>query len=80
MWAKLVAWWDEVPHVVQAGLLLFVTTAGGVLIPVLYGWTQGQTVCTVAFWPCVVGYLKEAIKTGIGAVIGLYIKSSFHKS
>lgn len=80
MWQKIVTWWDSLPHWLQAPIVLFGTTVAAVLVPVVYSWTQGQTVCTVAFWPCVAGYLKDALKLGIGAVIGLYIKSSLYRT
>ena len=79
IWKKIVAVWDSIPHYIQAPIVLFAGAAGGVLIPVIYNWANGQTVCTVTAWPCIEGYLKEALKTGIAAVFGLYIKSSIHK-
>lgn len=79
MWTKLAAWWNQLPHGVQAVLVGFGGGALGVLEPVVEQWAAGATVCSVAATACIKGYLLSAVKAGVVAVMGLYIKSSFHK-
>ena len=80
MWTKLVAWWDGLPHGVQAVIVAFGGAVGGFLEPVVQNWASGQAVCTTPAWVCLRTYVISAIKVGVSAVIGLYIKSSlYHK-
>lgn len=79
MWNKIVAWWNALPHYVQAVIVAFVGAVVGALEPVIGQWAYGQQVCTVALGACLKAYLVSAAKAGILAVLGLYIKSSFHK-
>ena len=79
MFDKIKAWWNALPHGVQAVVVLFGGGVIGVLEPVVEHWAQGQVVCTVAIGPCVVGYLVSAAKAGVLAVLGLYLPSSFHR-
>jgi len=76
---KFLAWWNGLPHYVQAVIVAFGGGAVGVLEPVIEQWASGQPVCTVALGLCMKGYLVSAVKAGVLGVIGLYIKSSFHK-
>jgi len=78
MWSKLVAFWNGLPHLIQAAIAAFAGAAFSVLWTALKAWANGQAVCTVAFWPCVGGYLSQAVKGGIIAIGGLYTKSSFY--
>ena len=79
MWTKLVAWWDGLPHGVQAVIVAFGGAALGVVEPVVEQWATGTAVCTVAVGACVKAYALSAAKAGILAVMGLYIKSSFYR-
>jgi len=80
MWTRIVALWNNLPHYVQAVIMAFGAGLFGVLWNVVKQWANGQQVCTVATWPCVESYLVSGVKAGIIAVIGLYTKSSYHKS
>ena len=80
IWQKLAAWWNGVPHLWQAVMVAFGGGALGVLEPVVQNWASGVAVCSVAVGVCINGYLVSAVKAGVMAVIGLYIKSSFHSS
>ena len=79
MWQKLVAWWGGLPHTVQAVIVAFGGAAFGVLWNVVQQWASGQQVCAVALGPCVKAYVISAVKAGVIAVAGLYIRSSYHK-
>lgn len=79
MGAKLAAWWNGLPHMVQAVIVAGGGAAIGVVEPVIEQWASGATVCTVALALCVKGYAISAVKAAVLAVTGLYIKSSFYK-
>jgi len=79
MESKLAAFWNGLPHQAQA---VFVALGGGiigVLEPVIEHWASGQVVCTVATGLCIKGYAVSALKAGILAVMGLYVKSSLYQ-
>ncbi len=80
MGAKLAAWWNGLPHAVQA--VIEAAGAGflGVAEPVIQQWASGATVCTVALGACIKGYAISAAKAAVAAVLGLYVKSSFYKT
>lgn len=79
MWTKLTAWWASLPHQVQAVLVGFGGGAGGVIEKVVEQWATGQVVCSGLVLPCLETYCISALKAGVIAVMGLYIKSSYHK-
>jgi len=77
--AKLAAaWWNGLPHPVQAGIVAFGMGVLGFGEPILQNWVQGGAVCSAAFSVCAKGYLISALKAGIAGVMGLYIKSSLY--
>lgn len=80
MWQTIKDGWNKLPHLVQAAIVGFGGAAIGVLEPVIQNWASGQVVCSVAIGVCIKGYLVSAVKAGILAVMGLYVKSSFHSS
>jgi hypothetical protein len=80
MWKRIAAWWSGLPHGLQAALVGFGGGALGVLEPVIQNWSEGKAVCAVAAAVCVKGYLYSAIKAGVMAIFGLYIRSSYHKA
>lgn len=79
MWDKLVAWWDKQPHLFQAVIVAFAGGIWGVLEPVVQNWAGGQSVCTVAAGACLKIYGISALRSGVAAVVALYVKSSFYK-
>ena len=80
MWDKMAAWWNGLNHGVQAAIVAFGGGIVGVVEPVLQNWASGQAVCSVAVSACLKGYAISAVKAGVMAVLGLYVKSSlYHK-
>jgi hypothetical protein len=79
MWTKFSAWWNSLPHAVQAVIVAGGGAALGVLEPVVEQWASGTAVCTVAVGTCVKGYIISAAKAAVLAVMGLYIKSSLYQ-
>jgi hypothetical protein len=81
MIAKIAAWWNSLPHGVQAVLVGFGSAAGQVLGSKVWDWANNQPVCEagVAIGACVKFTAVAAIRTGIVAVGGLYLKSSLYK-
>jgi hypothetical protein len=82
MIAKIAAWWASLPHGVQALIVGFGSAAGQVLGSKIWDWANNQPVCAagVAAMACVKFTAVAAIRTGIVAVGGLYLKSSLYKS
>ena len=80
MWNKIVAWWDSLPHGVQAVIVTFFGAVAGFVVPIIQNWAAGQPVCGTNISACLKTDAISAIKVGVSAVIGLYIKSSlYHK-
>lgn len=80
MWAKLAAWWNSLPHGVQAVMVAFGGAGFGVLWSAAQQWAGGQPVCATGMTAsvCAKGLLVSAIRSGIVAVAGLYVKSSLY--
>jgi hypothetical protein len=78
MWSKISAYWDSLPHGTQAVIVAFGGGFMGVVEPVVEHWATGQPVCAIAVGACIKGYLVSGVKAGVVAVMGLYLKSSYH--
>ena len=80
MTEKIAAWWNQLPHGVQAAIVAFGGGVLGFVEPILQDWASGTAVCQAPFWACVRGFAVSGLKAGIMAVMGLYIKSSLYHS
>lgn len=65
--------WNSLPHVAQAGIMLFVGASTGVIRHVL----ENPNACMTA--SCWKGYAASAVHAGVVAVVALYIPSNFGK-
>lgn len=74
MIAKIQAYWNSLPHALQAMILLFAGAAWGVLKHNLFDAPQA---CYTAV--CLRSYAVAALHAGILAVVALYIPSSLGK-
>jgi hypothetical protein len=70
---KIQAYWNSLPHYVQAPLMV----AGGAAAGVLYHALMAPDAClTLACWK---GYLHAAIATGVTAGLSLYVPANVGK-
>jgi hypothetical protein len=77
-WMTFENWWVSLPHWAQAALTLFGGATVGVLYPAVSAWANSQPVqlCAGATgWVCLKIVVINAIKSGVLAVIGLYLPS-----
>ena len=73
MWTALANFWSSLPHPVQAAVVLF----GGDLGGAIYAGISSPNACWTA--ACLGAYALTGLKTGIVAVLGLYIPSSLYQ-
>ena len=73
MLTKIQAYWNSLPHQLQATIMLFAGAALGVLQHSL----SSPDACLTG--PCLKGYAIAAIQAGLAAVAALYIPSSLGK-
>ena len=70
---KLVAWWNAQPHWFQAVIVLF----GGTILGSVAKEVTTPNACMT--WVCWKQYLADGLRSGVAAVAGLYVKSSFYQ-
>ena len=73
MLAKIRAYWNSLPHQVQAGIMLF----GGAAFGLLQHKLSTPDACLTG--TCLKGYVIAAGHAGIAAVIALYIPANVGK-
>lgn len=67
---KLWAWWNSLPHPIQAAIMLFFGAATGVVKHTL---SNPQACMTASCWK---GYLASALHAGLLAVLALYVPAN----
>lgn len=67
---KIKAFWNSLPHVAQAGLVLF---AGAALSVIFNAVGQEHSCLSFSCWR---QYLGDGFRAGVGAVVALYLPNS----
>lgn len=70
---KIKAFWSKLPHIVQAGIVLFAGAAASVVFNAI-----GQDKSCLSF-ECWKHYLADGFRAGVGAVVALYLPNSRSK-
>lgn len=70
---KIAAFWNSLPHLVQAGIVAFVSAGGGVLAKSI---EAPQACMSTSCWGT---YIQAGLHAGIAGVIALYVPSSLGK-